>query len=238
MRQIHNVSISKRLQDLRNSKGEREVDISTVLEISPAHYCRLEQGKAKITVDVLQKACTYYGVTAEYILFGTEREEGIVLKKMDGFSEAVIRRLLKIFSCLLFMEDRGTELPDDAMYKLFMGGLMELIPLEASSAIPTVLEYEKNRRNVSENTMIRELEISRFIWTSIMKNDPIKNIEIPLKIQEQYGYGLDFLINNRIQDSMFLEIQLLQKPLEQQRKIMHTFDQIINMQDRDVEMQG
>lgn len=205
MRQIHNVSISKRLQDLRNSKGEREVDISTVLEISPAHYCRLEQGKAKITVDVLQKACTYYGVTAGYILF---------------------------------MEDRGTELPDDAMYKLFMGGLMELIPLEASSAIPTVLEYEKNRRNVSENTMIRELEISRFIWTSIMKNDPIKNIEIPLKIQEQYGYGLDFLINNRIQDSMFLEIQLLQKPLEQQRKIMHTFDQIINMQDRDVEMQG
>ena len=206
------------------------------MEISPAHYCRLEQGKAAITVDVLQKACTYYGVTAEYILFGTEREEGIVLKKIDGFSEAAIRGLLKIFSCLLFMEDTETAPQDDAMYKLFMGGLMELIPPEATSAIPTVLEYEKNRRNISENTMIKELGISRFIWTSIMKNAPIKNIAIPLKIQEQYGYSLDFLINNRIQDGMFLEKQLQQKPFEQQRKIMHTFDQIINMQDRNMEI--
>lgn len=236
MRQIDDVSISERLQVLRNSKGEREVDISTVLEISPAHYCRLEQGKSKITVDVLQKACTYYGVTAEYILFGTKRKVGIVLEKMDGFSEVVIRRLLKIFSCLLFMEGREIESQDDAMYRLFMGGLMELLPVGAVSAIPTVLEYEKNRRNISENAMIRELGISRFIWTSIMRNDPIKNIEIPLKIQDKYGYSLDFLINNRIQDDMFLETQLLRKPIERQREIMQTFDRIIKMQNRDAEI--
>lgn len=236
MRQIDDVSISERLQVLRNSKGEREVDISTVLEISPAHYCRLEQGKSKITVDVLQKACTYYGVTAEYLLFGTKRKVGIVLEKMDGFSEVVIRRLLKIFSCLLFMEGREIESQDDAMYRLFMGGLMELLPVGAVSAIPTVLEYEKNRRNISENAMIRELGISRFIWTSIMRNDPIKNIEIPLKIQDKYGYSLDFLINNRIQDDMFLETQLLRKPIERQREIMQTFDRIIKMQNRDAEI--
>lgn len=236
MRQIDDVSISERLQVLRNSKGEREVDISTVLEISPAHYCRLEQGKSKITVDVLQKACTYYGVTAEYVLFGTKRKVGIVLEKMDGFSEVVIRRLLKIFSCLLFMEGREIESQDDAMYRLFMGGLMELLPVGAVSAIPTVLEYEKNRRNISENAMIRELGISRFIWTSIMRNDPIKNIEIPLKIQDKYGYSLDFLINNRIQDDMFLETQLLRKPIERQREIMQTFDRIIKMQNRDAEI--
>ncbi len=56
MRQINHADIGKRLQRLRGNKGEREVDISTVLEISPAHYCRLEQGKTKITVDVLQKS--------------------------------------------------------------------------------------------------------------------------------------------------------------------------------------
>lgn len=238
MRQIDDEGVSERIQGLRNSKGDREIDVSTVLEISPAHYCRLEQGKTKITVDVLQRICTYYGVTAEYILFGTKREVGIVLGKMYGFSEEVIRRLLKIFSCLLFMgvEARETEPQNDAMYRLFMGGLMELIPVEATSAIPTVLEYERNRRNISENAMIRELGISRFIWTSIMRNDPIKNMEIPLKIQEQYGYNLDFLINNRIQDDMFLETQLLRKPLEQQRKIMHVFEHIIKMQDRDIEL--
>ena len=50
MHQMNHADIGKRLQKLRVCKGEREVDISTVLEISPAHYCRLEKGKDKITV--------------------------------------------------------------------------------------------------------------------------------------------------------------------------------------------
>ena len=232
MHQMNHADIGKRLQKLRVCKGEREVDISTVLEISPAHYCRLEKGKDKITVDVLQKACTYYDVAAEYILFGIKKKVGIVLEKIDGCSEEMIRSLLKIFSCLVFVGNRGTEIQNEAMYRVFMGGLLELIPVDAASAIPTVLEYEKNRRDVSENMMIKELGISRFIWTSIMHNEPIKNMEIPLTIQEQYGYSLDFLINNRIQDDLFLETQLLQKPLERQREIMHIFDGIIRMQEK------
>lgn len=235
MRQLNHADIGNRLYKLRDDKGEREVDVSIVLEISPAHYCRLEQGKTKITVDVLQKACIYYGVTAEYILFGIKRDAGIVLGKMNGFSEEAVRKLLKIFCCLLFMEVRETGLQEDAMYRLFMGGLIELIPVEATSAIPTVLEYEKNRRDISENMMIRELGISRFIWTSIMHNEPIKNIEIPLKIQDKYGYDLDFLINNRIQDDLFLETQLLRKPIERQREIMHIFNGIMKMQDKNME---
>lgn len=235
MRQLNHADIGNRLYKLRDDKGEKEVDVSVVLEISPAHYCRLEQGKTKITVDVLQKACTYYNVTAEYILFGTKKKAGLVLQKMNGYSEEVIRRLLKIFSCMLFMEIHEVETKDAAMYKLLMGGLMELIPVDAASAIPTVLEYEKNRRDISENMMIRELGISRFIWTSIMQNEPIKNIEIPLKIQDKYGYGLDFLINNRIQDDMFLETQLLRKPIERQQEIMHIFNGIMKIQDKYME---
>ena len=93
MHQMNHADIGKRLQKLRVCKGEREVDISTVLEISPAHYCRLEKGKDKITVDVLQKACTYYDVAAEYILFGIKKKVGIVLEKIDGCSEETIRSL-------------------------------------------------------------------------------------------------------------------------------------------------
>lgn len=232
MRQLNHADIGKRLQKLRNAKGEREIDVSIVLDISPAHYCRLEQGKTKIMVDVLQKACSYYDVTAEYILFGMKNNVGVVWQKIDGHSEAAIRRLLKIFCCMLFMETQEVDAKDAAIYKLLMGGLMELVPIDATSAIPTVLEYEKNRRGISENMMITELKISRFIWTSIMHNKPIKDIEIPLKIQDKYGYGLDFLINNRIQDDMFLETQLLQKPVERQREIMHAFNGIVRMQDK------
>ena len=112
---------------------------------------------------------------------------------------------------------------------------MELIPARAPSAIPAVLEYEKNLRDVSENTMIKELGISRFVWTSIMKGAPIKNIEIPLKIQEQYGYGLDFLINNRLQDDMFLETLLSQETSDRRQEILRTFDGIIKMQGRDID---
>lgn len=235
MNQLNHTEIGERMQKLRGNRDDREVDVSAVLEISPAHYCRLEQGKTKITVDVLQKACTYYGVTAEYVLFGIRKKEGLLLQKMNGYSEDVIRRLLKIFSCLLFMGVHETETQDAAMYKLLLGGLMELIPVGAASAIPAVLEYEKNRRDISENTMIRELGISRFIWTSIMHNEPIKNIEIPLRIQDKYGYGLDFLINNRIQDDMFLETQLLRKPIERQKEIMHVFNGIMEIQNKYIE---
>lgn len=234
MQQTDNVGISGRIRYLRSIKGEREVDISTVLEISPAHYCHLEQGKTKITVDVLHKACIYYDVTAEYILFGIKRKKWNILGKLDGFPEVVIRRLLKILSCLLFMEINETEVKDSAMYKILMGGLMEMTPVDADSAIPSVLEYEKNRRNVSENTMIKELGLSRFVWTSIMKNEPIKNIEIPLRIQSQYGYGLDFLINNKIKDNMFLESQLSKETFKRQQEILHTFEQIIKMQSKDI----
>lgn len=235
MRQLNHADIGNRLYKLRDDKGDREVDVSVVLEISSAQYSRLEQGKSKITVDVLQKVCSYYNVTAEYILFGTQKKMGFVLQKMDGYSEEAIRRLLKIFSCMLFMETEEAEVKDTAMYRLFMGGLMELIPVGATSAIPTVLEYEKNRRDISENKMIEELDISRFIWTSIMHNEPIKNMEIPLKIQDKYGYGLDFLINNRIQDDLFLETQLLRKSIERQREIMHIFSGILKMQDKYME---
>ena len=235
MQQIDDVGISRRLCKLRNSSRQKEVDISTVLEISQAHYCRLEQAKSKITVDILQKACIFYGVTAEYILFGTERKMGSVLKRMEGFSEESARRLLKILSCLLFTENNTAVQKDSAMYKVFMGGLLELIPVRASSAIPAVLEYEKNLRDVSENAMIKELGISRFVWTSIMKGAPIKNIEIPLKIQEQYGYGLDFLINNRLRNDMFLETLLSQKTSDRRQEILRTFDGIIKMQGRDID---
>ena len=140
-----------------------------------------------------------------------------------------------MLSCLLFTEGNTIEQKDNAMYKIFMGGLMELLPARASSAIPAVLEYEKNLRDVSENTMIKELGISRFVWTNIMKGAPIKNIEIPLKIQEQYGYGLDFLINNRVQDDFFLEILLSQETSERRQEILRIFDSVIKMQGRDID---
>jgi hypothetical protein len=65
-----------------------------------------------------------------------------------------------------------------------------------------------------------------------MKNEPIKNVDIPLKIQDKYGYSLDFLINNKVQDDMFLETQLSRKPLERQRETMNVFDRILDMQDK------
>lgn len=59
---------------------------------------------------------------------------GIVLEKIDGCSEETIRRLLKIFSCLVFVGNRGKEIQNEAMYRVFMGGLLELIPVDAASA--------------------------------------------------------------------------------------------------------
>ena len=56
-----------------------------------------------------------------------------------------------------------------------------------------------------------------------------------MKIQEQYGYGLDFLINNRLRNDMFLETLLSQKTSDRRQEILRTFDGIIKMQERDID---
>lgn len=70
MRCIKDSDIGARLRKLRLNTGAKMIDMAVEFDISMAQYSRLESGIARISVDVLDKACKYYDCTINYILFG------------------------------------------------------------------------------------------------------------------------------------------------------------------------
>lgn len=238
MRCIKDSDIGARLRKLRLNTGAKMIDMAVEFDISMAQYSRLESGIARISVDVLDKACKYYDCTINYILFGQKNTcESIFFQKLQSFEEKDIRRFLKILCCLLDAEKIPSKYKDEPMYKIFVGGLLEMIPYTASNAMPYVLEYEKNLCRKSENTMIEELGLTRFKWNSIMRGTRVSDITIPLAISNRFGYDMDFLINNKISESLFFDEFFYQLKSEHQKNVMKLFDDIIKVEGQELLME-
>lgn len=231
MRCINDFEVGSRLQKLRESKGNNKTDLSIELNISTAQYGRLESGKSRITIEVLNKVCSYYNTSIDYVLFGEgSLHESVFFEKIRNYSEIDIRRFLKILSCLFSIKD-GKKYSGEPYYKIFMDGLLEMIPVSAASSIMYVLEYERIRRKVSENQMIDELGLSRFKWNSIMSGKRVHDISIPLQISNKYGYDMNFLINNRLSSDMFFDKLFAEESIKRQKSIMEIFDFIVKEKD-------
>lgn len=67
MQHISDLQIGVRLQKLRESKGNNKTDLAIELNISTAQYGRLENGKATISIEVLNKICSYYNTSVNYM---------------------------------------------------------------------------------------------------------------------------------------------------------------------------
>lgn len=226
---IDDFEVGNRLKKLREDTGNNKTDLAIELNISTAQYGRLEGGKARITTEVLNKVCAYYNTSVNYILFGeSPLYESVFFKKINKFPQSDIKRFLKILSCL-FLSDTGNnkKYSEEPFYKIFMDGLLEMIPVHAPSAVMYVLEYEKNRKKVSENQMIRELGLTRFKWNTLIKDCNVHDITIPLTISNRYGYDMDFLINNKINCNMFFDNLFEKENPERQKVIMEIFDMVL-----------
>lgn len=233
MRCIDDFEVGNRLKTLRESKGNNKTDLAIELDISTAQYGRLENGKARITTEVLNKVCAYYNTSINYVLFGeTPLYTSMFFEKINRRPQTDIKRFLKILSCLFPLKN-NKKYSEEPFYKIFMDGLLEMIPDNASSSIMYVLEYEKNRKKASENQMIRELGLTRFKWNTLIKDHNIHDITIPLTISNQYGYDLDFLINNKISDNMFFDNLFTTETPGKQKEIMQIFDMVVKSGEED-----
>ena len=88
--------------------------------------------------------------------------------------------------------------------------------------------------------MIKELGISRYKWNSIMKSGYAHDIEIPLNISNQYGYDMEFLINNKITANKFFDTLFAIQSPEKQKDIMQVFELVVTNQEKEynIEMQN
>lgn len=55
------------LRQLREAKQIQQKDIAKMLDISQAHYSRIEQGTKTPTIDMLHMLAVFYGTSMDYI---------------------------------------------------------------------------------------------------------------------------------------------------------------------------
>ena len=64
----------KRIRDLREDHDKTQQEIADVLGTSQTMYARYERGANELPIHHLVKLCDYYGVSADYILGRTDKQ--------------------------------------------------------------------------------------------------------------------------------------------------------------------
>lgn len=62
------MSYVEKLKELREDNDYTQKDIAKILNKSQQGYAHLENGKARFTIDDLQRLCMFYNISADYIL--------------------------------------------------------------------------------------------------------------------------------------------------------------------------
>ncbi|MBE6648922.1 MAG: helix-turn-helix transcriptional regulator [Ruminococcaceae bacterium] len=65
----------KRIKDLREDSDKTQQEIADILGTSQTMYARYERGANELPIHHLIVLCKYYGVSSDYILGLSEKEE-------------------------------------------------------------------------------------------------------------------------------------------------------------------
>ncbi len=63
------------IRELREDRDLTQNDVAKLLETSQQMYSRYENGACEMPIRHLRTLCTYYQVSADYILFGKEEPD-------------------------------------------------------------------------------------------------------------------------------------------------------------------
>lgn len=64
-----------RIRKAREDRGYTREQFAEKLDVSVSYLAELERGRTGISVKMLIKVCNVLGLSADYVLFGTERNE-------------------------------------------------------------------------------------------------------------------------------------------------------------------
>lgn len=70
-----------RIRKAREDQGYTREKFAEKLDVSVSYMAELERGRTGISVKMLIKVCNLLGLSADYVLFGEERNEDI--KRLD-----------------------------------------------------------------------------------------------------------------------------------------------------------
>jgi transcriptional regulator with XRE-family HTH domain len=96
----------KRIRKAREEHGYTREKFAEKLDVSVSYLAELERGRTGISVKMLVKVCNLLGLSADYVLFGSERKADEhrldAIRRIDGaylpVLDAMIGELLKLSS--------------------------------------------------------------------------------------------------------------------------------------------
>lgn len=95
-----------RIRKARESKGLTREKFAEKLDVSVSYLAELERGRTGISVKMLVKVCNVLGLSADYVLFGTERlDDTFRLDAIHRIDEKYLPLLDKVITELLALSD-------------------------------------------------------------------------------------------------------------------------------------
>ena len=94
-----------RIRKAREDMGYTREKFAEKLDVSVSYLAELERGRTGISVKMLIKVCNVLGLSADYVLFGTERtEDELRLDTIRRIDEKYLPLLDKVIEELLALD--------------------------------------------------------------------------------------------------------------------------------------
>lgn len=95
-----------RIRRAREDLGYTREKFAEKLDVSVSYLAELERGRTGISVKMLIRVCQVLGLSADYVLFGTERkEDSLRLDAIHRVDEKYLPLLDKVIAELLTLSD-------------------------------------------------------------------------------------------------------------------------------------
>lgn len=97
-----------RIRRAREEMGYTRERFAELLDVSVSYMAEVERGRTGISVKMLVKICDALGLSADYILFGNERDkDALLLDKIHRIDEKYLPLLSKVITELLALSKRA-----------------------------------------------------------------------------------------------------------------------------------
>ena len=95
-----------RIRKARENLGYTREKFAEKLDVSVSYLAELERGRTGISVKMLVKVCNILGLSADYVLFGNDRQDDTLrLDSIHRIDEKYLPLLDKVITELLALSD-------------------------------------------------------------------------------------------------------------------------------------
>ena len=91
-----------RIRKSREDLGYTREQFAELVDVSVSYMAEVERGRTGVSVKTLVKICEVLGLSADYVIFGNERDiDTILLDKINRIDESYLPLLEKVITELL-----------------------------------------------------------------------------------------------------------------------------------------